>query len=145
MPKRRSKLNELAKVDIDMTPMIDVVFNLLIFFMLVNQMVQVERAELELPAADKAIEEKIVDKKRLIINVHKDGALEVAGRKIPWSKLTRILFDEARISRDSQGASTRSVLIRGDIHSSYEFIQRVMVECAKQKIYKLAFAAKIPN
>jgi biopolymer transport protein ExbD len=136
---------ELPEVTMDMTPMIDMVFNLLIFFMLVNQMVQEERAELELPVADEAKEEQILDKKRLIINVKKEGSVEIAGRSRTWAELTRILFEESRISRDREGISTRSVLIRGDIETPYRAIQKVMVECARQKIHKISFAAKIPE
>lgn len=139
------KSKELAELSVDMTPMIDVVFNLIIFFMLVNQMVQVERAELELPKADQAKEEQIVDKKKLVINVHKNGQVEVAGRVRQWGELIRLLFEEARLSKDPQGHSNRSVLIRGDIEAPYRIISRVMTECAKQKIYKISFGVKIPN
>jgi len=139
-----SEVKELAQIQIDMTPMIDVVFNLLIFFMLVNQMVQVERAELQLPLADQAKEEKTADQKELILNVHKDGRIEVSGRFMNWVELARLLFDESKLSRDSQDNSARSVLIRGDIDAPYKIIQKVMVECAKQKIYKISFAARIP-
>ncbi|NUM34665.1 MAG: biopolymer transporter ExbD [Candidatus Brocadiae bacterium] len=140
----RPNTKELAQIQIDMTPMIDVVFNLLIFFMLVNQMVQVERAELQLPLADQAKEEKMADQKELILNVHKDGRVEVSGRFMNWVELARLLFEESKNSRDSQDNSNRSVLIRGDIDAPYKVIQKVMVECAKQKIYKISFAARIP-
>lgn len=141
---KRSKRDNMADISIDMTPMIDVVFNLIIFFMLVNQMVQLERAELELPAADEAKEEKVVDQKRLIINIHKNGQIEVAGRMKNWGELVRILLQESSISRDNEDNSSRSVIIRGDIEAPYKVIQKVMVECATQRIYKLSFAARIP-
>lgn len=112
--------------------------------MLVNQMVQVERAELQLPLADQAKEEKMADQKELILNVHKDGRVEVSGRFMNWVELARLLFEESKNSRDSQDNSNRSVLIRGDIDAPYKVIQKVMVECAKQKIYKISFAARIP-
>ena len=142
---------ELPEVSIDMTPMIDVVFNLLIFFMLVNNMVQDERAELELPIADQSKEEKMIDKRRLIINVHKRGVVEISGvevgsEQMGWSKLARILLEEARVApKDKEGNPTRSVLIRGDIGAPYKIVQKVMVECARQKIHKISFAAKPPE
>jgi len=139
-----AKSRDLAEISIDMTPMIDVVFNLIIFFMLVNQMVQMERAQLELPIADQAKEEQVVDQKRLIINVHKNGNIEVAAKIVNWTELTTLLFQEARLSRDSEHNSTRAVTIRGDIEAPYKVIQKVMVECARQRIFKLSFAAKIP-
>ena len=139
---QRSK--ELAEVGVDMTPMIDVVFNLIIFFMLVNQMVQQERAELELPVASQAQEERMADKNRLIINVHKNGRIEVSGRTVEWAELARILLRESRMAK-SGTYSQRSVLIRGDIETPYRHIQKVLVECAQKKIYRISFAAKIPR
>lgn len=137
------KADDLAQVQVDMTPMIDMVFQLIIFFMLVNRMVQDERAQLELPLAEQAKEEKLGDTKRMIINVHKDGKVEVTGRVVSEAELTKMLFQESRLSKDEDGASARSVLIRGDIDTPYKSIQKIMVECARQKLYKISFAAKI--
>ena len=142
---KRDLLSEIPSTDIDMTPMIDVVFQLLIFFMLVNQMVQEERSQLELPWADQAQEEKAADKKRLIINVDKDGIIAVSGKKVTPAELTKLLFEEAKSSKDNKGISDRSVLIRGDISTHYSHIQKVLIECAQQKIYKISFAAQIPE
>jgi biopolymer transport protein ExbD len=143
------KMLELPEVAIDMTPMIDVVFNLLIFFMLVNNMVQEERTELTLPIAEQIRAEdtnQVVDKKQLVINIKKNGVVEIAGRPVEWGELTRILFEESRISKDKEtGLSGRSVLIRGDIEAQYKIVQKVMVECAKQKLFKLGFSAKPSN
>ena len=129
----------------DMTPMIDVVFNLIIFFMLVTQMVTIERAELELPIADQAKEERTVDTKNLILNVHKDSRVEVAGQIISWAELVKLLYEESRVSANPQGISNRSILIRADIDTPYKTIQQVMLECAKKKIYKVSFSAKIES
>lgn len=143
MAQRKSRLDDLEDVEIDMTPMIDVVFNLIIFFMLVNQMVQVERAQIELPDANQAVEEKVQDPHRLIINVYKDNSIEISGRKVPWKEMAEILYKESRLYKNSEGLPDLSVLIRGDILTPYETIQKVMVECANQRIYKISFGAKV--
>ncbi len=136
---------KIPEVGIDMTPMIDVVFQLLIFFMLVNHMVQVERAELELPLADKAIEQEATGTKQLVINIYKNEKIEIASQMITWKDLSIILEKESLISRDAENTSTRTVSIRADIQAPYEVIQKVMVECARQRIYKICFEAKIPE
>lgn len=146
--KRKSK--DIDDIKMDMTPMIDVVFNLIIFFMLVTQMVTIERAELELPRANKAREEQATDSKQLVINVHRkpeDGKwIEVAGRKYTWAEFSDLLQTEANDAKpSSDDPSERQVLVRGDIDTPYRMIQRVMLECAKKKIYKLSFAAKIQS
>jgi biopolymer transport protein ExbD len=138
-------LKNIPTMEIDMTPMIDCVFQLLIFFMLTNQMVQVERALLELPSADQAKEEKIIDKKKLIINVHRDGSIEVSGHKKSDAELDKILHEEANDSRDAKtNLAERSVLLRADVGTAYKYIQKVLIKCSEKKIYKISFAAKIP-
>ena len=131
-------------INFDMTPMIDVVFNLIIFFMLVNQMVQVERAELKLPVASQAQQRREADNERLIINIHKDGRVEIAGRIVEEKELTKLLFHEAKMSQNAQGQVTRTITIRGDIDTPYQHIQKIMVKCASQNIYKISIGAKIP-
>ena len=131
-------------ISFDMTPMIDVVFNLIIFFMLVNQMVQVERAELKLPVASQAQQRREADNDRLIINIHKNGRIEVAGRVVEDKELTKLLFHEAKMSENSEGQVGRAITIRGDINTPYQHIQKIMLKCANQNIYKISIGAKIP-
>lgn len=146
---KRRKQQEMEDVEMDMTPMIDVVFNLIIFFMLITQMVTIERAELELPRADKAEEERTEDKKQLVINIFKEPQenekwIEVSGALYNWGELAQLLYEESQLSfNDSQGISERQVLVRADIDTPYRMVQRVMLECSKQKIYLISFAAKI--
>ena len=56
----------------NMTPMIDVVFQLLIFFMLVTEVAAMEIERVYLPIATEAVEDDQPDKDRLIINVVHD-------------------------------------------------------------------------
>lgn len=143
------KPRTLEDVKMDMTPMIDVVFNLIIFFMLITQMVTIERAELELPRADEAQEEQAQDKKQLVINIFRqqtdDGKwIEISGALYSWPELAQLLYEESQNSFDeAEDVSERQVLIRGDRDTPYRMVQRVMLECSKQKIYKISFAAKI--
>lgn len=144
---RKRAQSDDDEVKVDMTPMIDVVFNLIIFFMLVTQMVTLERAELELPQADQAQEDQSVDKKRLIINIHKNGRVEISGRIHTEEEVKNVLIEEAgkTSDRDQEGFSKRTVLIRADVETPYRFIQKIMEMCAKQKIYRISFGAKMED
>lgn len=139
-----SASNQIPTMDIDMTPMIDVVFQLLIFFMLVNQMVQLERAQLDLPVADQAITDAAAlgDSRQLVINIHKNGDLEVSTKKVGWEELVVILDKESNISRDAENNSSRVVSIRADYEAPYKTIQKALLECAKKRIYRISFEAK---
>lgn len=149
MKRRKSK--KMEDVEMDMTPMIDVVFNLIIFFMLVTQMVTIERAELELPRADNAQEEEVEDKNQFIVNIHEkpddNGRwIETSLGKHTWAELSQLLYEEAQAKfNETEEVSDRQVLIRADIKTPYRMVQRVMIECSKQKIYKVSFATKIQS
>jgi biopolymer transport protein ExbD len=55
---------------LSMTPMIDIVFNLVIFFLIVTDLTQKELENLVLPNAQKAKEDKAAeDEERVIINL----------------------------------------------------------------------------
>lgn len=131
-------------IEIDMTPMIDVVFQLIIFFMLVNQMVELERAPLELPIAEHALPNLplVGESRQLVINIHKKGDLEVCTKKVDWQELDLFLQKESQVSRDPENFSTRIVSVRADYEAPYETIQKVLMECARKKIYRISFEAK---
>ncbi len=56
-------------VQANLTPMIDVTFLLIIFFVVVSQIVEVENADLDLPRPDNAASELPGEEHRVVINV----------------------------------------------------------------------------
>jgi len=131
---------------IDMTPMIDVVFLLLIFFVTVSELTRIETsAEVTLPLAEQANVEDSPDRARLVINVERNGNIFVLGQKRTMEELSAILAEEARRAMGPDGFSKRSVVIRGDKELKYEKIQDIMIECLKHRIWKLSFAAQHPE
>lgn len=68
-PKRRKPVPPPYLTEVNMTPVIDIVFNLVIFFMVVNDMGQRDLAYLLLPDASMGVEDKGDDPERLIVNV----------------------------------------------------------------------------
>ena len=81
MRKRRSWLRDSEELEIDMTPMIDIVFQLIIFFMLVMDMTKVQIEKLTLPFASKAIKEKYEDPTLMVLNIMPDGTIKIQGRR----------------------------------------------------------------
>src|SRR5687767_14991834 len=81
---------------LNMTPMIDIVFNLVTFFMLTLDMSKKELAALDLPRAHKGVEDKVevidprdVKKKqentRYVINLLANGDIMMYGKPYPLS------------------------------------------------------------
>ncbi|MSR18079.1 MAG: biopolymer transporter ExbD [Phycisphaerales bacterium] len=91
----------------DFTPMIDVVFLLLIFFIVTAQMAKQSRSDVQLPseAGDKHKDARAAG---LIVNILADGTIQVADRVVDLPAL-RVMAQEAA-SRDA----TSSPIIRAD-------------------------------
>lgn len=141
---------EGTEVGIDMTPMIDVVFQLIIFFMLVTDMAQQDLAELELPVAETAQKDE-TEEGRMIVNIYPDGQIEIKRRQYPTlddagaaGVLRTYLSNEvAKGLKDEQGLSERALLIRADKTTKFKEVQKVMRICGENgiKIYKVQLAA----
>ncbi|MFG0317001.1 MAG: ExbD/TolR family protein [Planctomycetota bacterium JB042] len=116
----------------NITPLIDVVFLLLIFFMVATSFLDSEKElNLELPpalsgdATDQAPDE-------LIINVLEDGKLVLAGSEVDTDGLRSALERAAR--RDPE----TPVTIRGDGRVKHETIVSVMDACGIAGLRNLA-------
>ncbi len=136
----------------DLTPMIDCVFLLLIFFMCVTEMAKVELEQLTLPKALKAIDDDKVPKDRQVINVtysivnNTEVVSNIIVRKETYNvpeKLVAFLKRKAdEAGRDEKGVSKLSVKIRADGRVAYQQVQRVMVSCMKAGISRISFGAQ---
>ena len=62
-------VEEREPVQANLTPMIDVTFLLIVFFVLVSQIVEVENVDLNLPTPADAVSELPDDRQRVVINV----------------------------------------------------------------------------
>lgn len=129
----------------DMTPMIDVTFLLIIFFMCVTELADASKANLKLPTADKAEEDKPIPG-RMVINVLKDGVVQVMGQEYADPELHKLLELERQISMGpNDDFPNRAVLIRADRETAYGDVQHVMGMCMQHKLWRIAFATKNPN
>ncbi|MFM1823341.1 MAG: hypothetical protein RI967_1607 [Planctomycetota bacterium] len=106
---------------VDMTPLIDIVFQLLIFFLVTAQMAEVTRAQLDLPkeAGEEASDS---DKAGLTINVLADGSVVVADETLSEAALDRAI--EAAIDA-AGGADMLKPLVRADRNCDAERLNEV--------------------
>jgi len=97
----------------DMSPMIDMVFLLLIFFMIASQMITVKMdPEVLPPVADESVPGKIF-KGRFVVNVYQDGTF----KDVDWNTITEDQITERiRILADKQKgtANPAKLHIRSD-------------------------------
>ena len=144
---RRKK--EEAVPQLNMTPMIDVVFNLVI----VTDLTQKELENLTLPQAYKAKEDKATEKdERVIINIVEDENTEgkyisiIKKKPRSHAELKDWLQTRADTERedDKPYGSKIFVLIRADRSTPWQQVQWIMQDCADPdvRIWKLQFATR---
>jgi biopolymer transport protein ExbD len=121
-----------------MTPMIDVVFQLLIFFLLSGHLVQQEsHLKLDLPKANTAQEdESDPEAPRLTINVTGEGKLLHQGREVTPEELRAQLLE-----RQAQYGKGVEVRIRCDRHVPYKNVEPVMLACVQAGLWNVTYAA----
>ena len=125
----------------NIAPMIDVVFLLIIFFMTVSTLTRVEGESVDLPEAEEMETQSELSLGRIIINVKPDGGIIVSGREETLASLSVLLGEEV----EQRGADKVSVLIRGDRNADWEDVGRVMQTCATHGIDAVTVAAIEPG
>lgn len=119
----RIRDDAIAEPEFSMAPLIDIVFQLLIFFMVATTYSQQEKElGIELPNAASAREPELVPEE-LVINVFRDGRVTLAGHDVPGDDLSTALKQAARERTDVP------VTIRGDRLVHHEDVVRVMDAC----------------
>jgi biopolymer transport protein ExbD len=139
----------------DMTPMIDVVFLLIIFFMVITDMTQQDLEDLQLPVAQNAVADKPKpDEFRPVVNIMVDGSIWVKRRQYfdpenpdEYKELRGFLTDVAvkmkRDPEDPQKLPDEPLLVRADMNTPFKHVQKVMEQCGYKgvQIWKIQLAA----
>ena len=122
---------------LDMTPMIDVVFQLIIFFVVTAAMQnKALETNVRMAMAPNGPVETVKDPRTVLVDVVEDGTIQVMKTRISEGQLLTILNN----ARKTSGQST-PVVIRGDLLTKHEAIKRVMDICGKAGLWKIRFAA----
>ncbi len=144
----------------DMTPMIDCVFQLITFFMLITDMSSRELEILYLPKTPQADPDKPDPKdKRPIVNILADGSIYIKGEKYfdaakpdDYARLKIYLSERVKFmprkhtkpdDPTSPIAPDTPILIRADQSTPMYYIQKVMEVCGFKgiEIWKVQLAA----
>ncbi len=116
--------------------MIDVVFLLIIFFLVSSHLSRNESlTELDLPIAPSASDDRDQATPRVTVNVSGDGSLTLAGRPIDAAQL-KSRFVEA-IEKEGQDIEVR---IRGSRVASYASVEPIMRSCTQAGIWNVTWA-----
>jgi biopolymer transport protein ExbD len=123
---------------LNMTPMIDCVFLLLIFFLVGTKFTEMERS-IGLTVPQVADNEALVAApERKVINVYQDGRITLDRKNVTLDELT------AQLSSVRSQYEDLGVLVRGDAASVYQHVAEVFNACRKAGIRDLGVAV-LPN
>lgn len=128
-------------VGFNMTPMIDIVFQLIIFFLVSSHLAHQEaQMKLALPTARSGEDHPDEGAPRLTINIRKDGETSLGTAVINAEELTERL--KAKLETSGRDLEVR---IRCDRTAPYSTIEPVLLSCAKASVWNVTIAVYRPE
>lgn len=133
------KLQQDDALQLNLTPMIDVLFLLIIFFMVATTFGDLERnMELKVPEVAEA-GDAVQPAKPLVINVFADGTLDLDGQPATLDELkSRLVEARERIGQPS-------VVIRGDAECAFQRVASALSACKSAGISELGITVRIAS
>ena len=133
------KVEPLEEPYLNMTPLVDVILNLLIFFMLGTRFAEEERQfDIQLPSVSHA-QPLTAPPDEIVINVFPDGHLVVNQETLSAARLEKLLKTAHERYAD------QAVLIRGDGNGTYQSIMDVLSVCQHANIHNYSLATQVKS
>lgn len=134
MPLKTSQDDDLPAINL--TPMLDVVFNLIIFFMVGSTLVDAEKSvAVKVPEVKHSQNLSAVPDKR-IVNVYKSGQIALDSRDVSLDQLV------AQLGSDRRQNPEMSITIRGDGESNFQHVASVLAGCRSAGIRDIAISVR---
>lgn len=119
---------------INLTPMVDVVFQLILFFLLGTKFTEMERKiGLEIPRVT-AGQALAATADRHVINIYPDGAITFNGMPVSLDQLVR------RLQAAPEQGPSAAVLVRAHAHGPFQQVANVLNACKQAGIRELGIA-----
>ncbi len=121
------------KLLINITPLVDVLFILIIFFVVTSTFIEQPGVKLELPRATTARPEKV---EKAILTITRDKALFFQGQKVTLEILPE------RLQQAMEQSPDHSLIINADEHVEHGFVIQVMDIARQNGVQKVVIATK---
>jgi biopolymer transport protein ExbD len=125
---------------LNMTPMIDVVFLLLIFFMMVSQVSEINLQPIELPKLSGGEDQQ---PSVMTINVNQQGAVIVGGMTLTVSDVVGLVADE--LLRVDDDPTRMAVVIRADERGESRTVNELVRALGQMQISRIRLAIRAPD
>jgi biopolymer transport protein ExbD len=131
-------------VEGDMTPMIDMTFQLIAFFMVLINFTQSEQNDrIQLPDSELAKPPDAPLEYPITLHLTKEGTVIIGGEEIPITGLGPYLAREANVLRiRNKPLSDATVIIRGHKEARTGKVQELIKECQLNNFERFALRAK---
>jgi biopolymer transport protein ExbD len=128
-------------INVDLTPMIDVVFQLIIFFMFTSQFGDLRRTEVDLPR-EQGEEEPLKQQAAMIIDLTREGVYRFESRETSLLEIERIA--SIGVANQSEGTPF-DVLIRPDRNAPVVHLDRLLMRLSNVGVQKWKLATVEPE
>lgn len=116
----------------DLTPMIDVVFLLIVFFMAVAVMIQADKVEVDLPIADRAVvPDDVAD--RYTFSIDAEGNYFAGAMSVSLDDVASIIAEKVATVPDFK------VYLRADANTPHRFVRELMNISAENGAFNIIF------
>ena len=116
----------------DVTPLVDVVFLLLIFFMITTTFFQAPGLKVDLPGSKHRDAEQ--EKKEITVTITAEGEYRFGAELVPFDDLENRLLNQSRRDPEYQ------VIIRADSQTPHRFVVRLMDAAKSVGLNRMAIA-----
>ncbi len=130
----RRRRNGVANGTIDLTPLIDVTFQLLIFFLLTASFRNESSFRLQLPKAQSR--EPVTEKKAVVIKISEDGRFQIDNKVVDMREL------EMRLCNAQDEGVAATVNIKADRATKHENVVKAMDIARACGIKKMGILSK---
>jgi len=133
MRRRRDRLNAEQESEINLTPMLDIVFIMLIFFIVTTSFVKESGIDINRPSAQTA-ERK--ERGNIIISIRANGEIWIDKRAVDVRAV------RANVARLHAENPLGSVIIAGDRNASIHYLVEVMDQVRLAGVYNASIATE---
>jgi biopolymer transport protein ExbD len=137
---RLSKHRHQTIAEMNMTPMIDVTFQLIIFFMACSQVSKINEERMELPKQQGSQDQPPTS---ITVNVNQEGQIIVSARRLSAVELVSLMADE--IARQGGDTSRVHIVLRADARGTSRTVNEVVRSLAKIQLTRIRIAVEVPQ
>jgi len=133
MAYKRVKKFDIGEAGFDITPLIDCVFLLLIFFMVTSVFKNPARLKMELPFAENP---QVLEKRQLVAELDAEGNIALDGVMASFDSFDAYLVSE------KQKTGNNTLLIKADINTQHSEVLKLMKIAKSVQIETIAMAVE---